>query len=910
MAGVPSAPKTHMSQAASRPVHLRCEYFENPLGLDERQPRLSWWLDAEHRRGARQTAYQLLVSSEPGGAPDLWDSGKVASDASRHIVYAGKPLRSRQRAWWRVKAWDERGHATESTERAFWEMGLLERGDWKAQWITGTLTGGRWTTIPAPYLRKTFFVGARVTRARLYATAFGAYETHLNGQRVGDHQLAPGWTDYRKRVHYQAFDVTPLLVVGDNTLGAILGDGWYCGHIAGRGRQMYGDRPKFLAQLAIDYLDGRSDIIGTDSTWKFAYGPLLESDLLMGESYDARLEFPGWDKPGFDDRGWQPARPGNGNGVALDAMRSPPIRALHEIKARLINDTSERQQRRLRRYDLGQNMVGRVRLRVRGPAGVTLTLRHAEMLDKDGHLYLANLRAARATDHYTLRGDAGSETFEPRFTFHGFRYLELETRGADVEVEEVTGVVLHSDLTPTGDFSCSDPLINQLQKNIQWSQRGNFLDVPIDCPQRDERLGWTGDAQVFVRTAAFNMEVAAFFRKWLQDLADAQTERGTIPAVAPATDDLPPDGGPAWADALPICLWTIYQCFGDRRLLERHYAACVRFVDELRTTNPDLIRRKTVHGFEGYGDWLAPDDSNKIDGGTPKELIGTAFFAHSARLVAGMAKVLGKKAEAKKYSSLADSVRAAFQRKFLTREGVVAGGMQTAYVLALHFDLLPPKLRPRVAADLIKDIEKRGWKLATGFVGSPYLPYVLAAAGRLDLAFKLLHQKQWPSWLYAVTQGATTIWERWDGWTHDRGFQDPGMNSFNHYAHGAIGAWLYAVVAGIEVDPEQPGYRHILLQPHPGGNLSSARARLVSPHGEIASVWRSGARRFDWEVVVPANATATARLPVPLKARITEGGKLLDRVPGVAKVVRTKDGVTCQLAAGRYRFTAEWTEKK
>jgi alpha-L-rhamnosidase len=899
-----------MSQATCRPVHLRCEYFENPLGLDERQPCLSWWLDADHRRGARQTACQILVSSEPGGVPDLWDSGKMASDVSLHVAYAGKPLRSRQRAWWRVKVWDEHGRAAESTERAFWEMGLLDRGDWKAQWIAGTLTGGRWTTVPAPYLRKTFFVGARVIHARLYATALGVYEARLNGQRVGDLQLAPGWTDYRKRVHYQTFDVTSLLVVGDNTLGAMLGDGWYCGHVAWRGRQMYGDRPRFLAQLVIDYLDGRTDTIGTDSTWRFAYGPLLESDLLMGESYDARLEFPGWDKPGFDERGWQPARVGNGNGVALDAMRGPPIRTHQELKARLIKDSPESRQHRLRRYDFGQNMVGRVRLRVKGPVGATLTLRHAEMLDKDGHLYLANLRTARATDHYTLRGDTSGETFEPRFTLHGFRYLEVETRGPEVEIEEVTGVVLHSDLPSSGEFSCSDPLINQLQKNIQWSQRGNFLDVPTDCPQRDERLGWTGDAQAFIRTAAFNMDVAAFFRKWLQDLADAQTERGTIPAVAPVTDDLPSDGAPAWADAVTICPWTIYQCFGDRRLLERHYATCARFVDELRATNPDLIRRKNAHDHEGYGDWLALDGSGKIDGGTPQELIGTAFFAHSARLVAAMARVLGRKAEAKRYSSLADSVRTAFQRKFVTRAGGLTCGTQTACVLALHFALLPPKQRPRVAADLVKDIETRGWKLATGFVGSPYLPHVLTAAGRLDVAYKLLHQRQWPSWLYAVTQGATTTWERWDGWTQDHGFQDPGMNSFNHYAHGSIGAWLYSVVAGIDVDPEQPGYRHILFQPHPGGNLSSARARLVSLHGEISSAWRSGAHRFDWEVVVPANTTATARLPVPAKARIIENGRPLDHAPGVTKVVRAKDEVMCHLASGRYRFLAEWTDKK
>ena len=899
-----------MSSAACRPVHLRCEYFENPLGIDEPRPRLSWWLDAEHRRGARQTAYQILASSELGGAPDLWDSGKVPSDASTHIVYAGTPLRSRQRSWWRVRVWDECGRVAESTERAWWEMGLLERCDWKAHWIGGPLTGGRWTTVPAPYLRRTFFVGARVARARLHATALGLYEARLNGQRVGDSQLAPGWTDYRKRVTYQSFDITPMLVVGDNTLGAILGDGWYCGHVAWRGRQLYGDRPKFLAQVVIDYLDGRSETIGTDSTWKFAYGPLLGSDLLMGESYDARLEFPGWDRPGFDDRGWLPARLGNGNGVALEALRAPAVRALHEFKARPLAALPGHKPRAVRRYDFGQNLVGRVRLRMHGAAGATLTLRHAEMLEPDGRLHCANLRTARATDHYTLRGEAAGEVFDPHFACHGFRYIELETHGPDVEIEEVVGVALHSDLPLTGEFSCSDPLVNQLQKNIQWSQRGNFLAVPTDCPQRDERLGWTGDAQVFVRTAAFNMEVTSFLGRWLQSLADAQVAHGTIPAVAPAIEDVPADGGPAWADAATICPWTIYLCSGDRRLIEQCFSTSARYVDELRTENPDFIRRKTAHGFEGYGDWLAPDDSNKIDGGTPKELIGTAFFAESARLVAAMADVLQKKADAKTYSALAEAVRTAFQRTFLTPDGSLTVATQTACVLALQFDLVPPKQRARVADLLVRDIERRGWKLSTGFIGSAYLPHVLTATGHLDVAYRLLLQRQCPSWLYAVTQGATTIWERWDGWTQERGFQDPGMNSFNHYAFGAIGAWLYAVVAGIEIDPGAPGYKHMLLQPHPGCGLATVRARFASPHGEISSAWRSNSVRFDWDVTVPANASATARLPAPSSARITEGGKPFDRVPGISRIVRTKDAATCELAGGRYRFAAEWTAKR
>ncbi len=899
-----------MPQAACRPVHLRCEDLENPLAVDDLQPRMSWWLDANHRRGARQTAYQILVSSKPGGPPDLWDSGRVSSDISTYVAYAGRALRSRERAWWRVRTWDECGGAAESTERAWWEMGLLSRGDWKAQWIGGTLTGGPWTSVPAPFLRRTFFVGARVARARLYATALGVYEARLNGQRVGDQELAPGWTDYSRRVLYQCFDITPLVVVGDNTVGAILGDGWYCGHVAWRGRQLYGDRPKFLAQLVIDHIDGRSEVVGTDHAWKFAYGPLLASDLLMGESYDARLEFPGWDKPGFDDRGWQPARPSPATGILLEAMRAPPVRALHELKARPLPAAPGRGLTTTRRYDFGQNMVGRVRLRMKGPAGATVTLRHAEMLDGDGRLYFANLRTARATDHYTLGGHAAGEVFEPRFTFHGFRYLELEIHGPDVAIEDPVGVVLHSDLPLTGEFWCSDPLINQLQKNIVWSQRGNSIAVPTAGPQRDERLGWTGDAQMFLRTAAFNMEVTGFFSHWLQSLVEAQTARGTIPAVVPPVDGLHPDGGPAWADAATICPWTLYLCSGDRRILERCFPACARFVDELRATNPDLIRRKTAHDFAGYGDRLAPDGGGADGGDTPKELIGTAYFAHSARLVAAVARVLGRKAEEKAYSALADAVRAAFRREFLTREGALTAPTQTAAVLALHFDLVPSRLRARVAADLVGDIERRGGILSTGIVGSSYLPHVLAATGHLEVAFRLLHRKERPSWLHAVTQGATTIWERWDGRTEEHGFQDPEMNSFNHYAFGAIGAWLHAVVAGIEVEPDNPGYKHIRLQPRPGGGIAAARAKLASPLGELASAWRSAPCRFDWEVTVPANATASARIPAPPDARVTEGGKALERAPGVSRVARTPDAVTCELASGRYRFAAGWKEKQ
>jgi len=534
-----------------------------------------------------------------------------------------------------------------------------------------------------------------------------------------------------------------------------------------------------------------------------------------------------------------------------------------------------------------------------------IRLRFGEMLSPDGSLYTENLRAARQTDHYVLRGDPRGETWESHFTFHGFRYVEL--RGQPVAEallpDAITGVVLHSDTPRTGIFSCSDGLINQLQSNIDWGQRGNFLEVPTDCPQRNERLGWMGDAQVFSRTAAWNRDVAAFFNKWQRDIADAQGAEGEMPSVAPHIEGVGPDGGPAWADAAVICPWTMYLFYGDKALLARHFDSLTRFIGFMEAKAKDLIRsHPDTKVWHGYGDWLALDGSGNVFGNTPKDLIGTAMFAYSTTLVAKMARVLGRTADAARYERLAARIRRAYQKRYLTGDGVATGLTQTSYVLTLQFDLAPEALRPKLVAELVRDIEQRGNKLTTGFVGASYLPHVLSRFGRTDLAFKLLHQKAWPSWLYAVTQGATTIWERWDGWTKENGFQDKGMNSFNHYAYGAIGAWLYAVVAGVDIDPAQPGYKHILLAPQPGGELTSARGSLRSVHGDILSAWKLKPGRFEWEVIVPPNTTAAATFPVPAGAKITEGRTPLARTAGVSGV----RGSRCALAAGHYHFTATW----
>jgi len=883
-----------------RITNLRCEYQVNPLGIDVAHPRFNWQMLSD-QRGARQTAYQVLVAGSERdlseNRAELWDSGKVESDQSIHVVYNGQPLRSGQRAWWKVRVWDEHGNASAESASAWWEMGLLDRNAWHAQWIGAGLSGGPHTSSPCPLLRKAFTLSRTIASARLYATALGLYEFYCNGQRVGTDVFTPGWTDYHTRIQYQVYDVTELLTPGSNVLGAILGDGWYCGHIAWSERQRYGDRPKLLAQLTITFDDGTTMTIATDETWQTAFGPILESDLLMGESYDSRRELRGWSKPGFKATGWLPVERFVDPGVALVAMRGPVVRHIEELFP--VDSPREIPAWPVSRwiFDLGQNMVGRVRLKVSGAAGTTITLRHAEVLNSDGTIHTENLRTAKQTDHYTLCGD-GEEIYEPHFTFHGFRYVEISGFPGTPTADTITGIVLHSNMPPTGTFECSDPLVNQLQRNIIWGQRGNYLDVPTDCPQRNERLGWTGDAQVFIRTATFNMDVAGFFTKWVQDLADAQRPNGAYPAVAPSPilPGVGEDGGPAWADAGIICPWTIYLCYGDQRLLESHYESMRCYLVYLERSHAGYIRGG------GYGDWLALDGSNKVDGGTPKDLIGTAFFAYSARLMTTIARLLGKDDDARHYERLFEDVRRAFIQRFVTPDGLVVGQTQTAYVLALHFGLLPEQLRPVAVEELVRDIEHRGMHLSTGFVGTPYLPHVLTAAGRLDIAYELLHQHTWPSWLYPVTQGATTIWERWDGWTPDKGFQDVNMNSFNHYAYGAIGAWLYAVVAGIDIDPARPGYKHIVLRPRPGGSLTSSRATYDSLYGQIVSDWRMESGRFEWTIAIPPNTTAIVYVPAELTARITESGQPAHEAPGINFLRAEADATIYTAEAGHYHF--------
>jgi alpha-L-rhamnosidase len=893
--------------AAPTVTSLRVEYRENPVGIDVRQPRLTWQIQSG-RRGTFQSAYQVQVAA---GATDLqlarnlfWDSGKVKSNESIQRVYEGPQLRSAQRYFWRVRIWDDRDEVSSWSAAAYWEMGLLQPSDWQAAWIEPDLPEDASAPQPSPLLRHTFQTKGAVKEARAYVTSHGLYEVYLNGQRVGDELFTPGWTSYHKRLQYQTYDVTSLLRSGRNAVGAILGNGWYRGNVGFSGRRnFYGDRLALLVQLRIDYTDGRHEIVVTDQHWKSATGPILMSEIYHGETYDARLEKAGWALPDYDDKDWAGVRTAEYSKDILIAPAGPPVRRTEELKpVRIIRTPAGETV-----ADLGQNMVGWVRLKCRGTAGTTVTLRHAETLDKDGNFYTANLRGAKQTVKYTLKG-GGLETFEPHFTFQGFRYVNVQGYPGELTAESLTGIVIHSDMERTSEFETSSPLINQLQHNIVWGQKGNFLDVPTDCPQRDERLGWTGDAQVFARTAIFNMNTAGFYTKWLKDMAADQLDTGSIPYVIPdvlSSAGKPSGGAAGWADAAVIIPWTMYLTYGDKRVLAEQYDSMAKWIEYMRQrAGDDYIWDGDYH----FGDWLAfattrPDYPGAT---TSKDFIATAFYAHSTDLMRQIAGVLGKENDAARYADLFAKVRNAFQKEFVTERGRVSEDTQTAYVLALEFDLLPEPLRAVAAERLARDVRTRG-HLTTGFLGTPYLCHVLSRYGYLKEAYLLLNRDQYPSWLYPVKQGATTIWERWDGQKPDGSFQDPGMNSFNHYAYGAIGDWMYRVVTGIEVDREAPGYKHILIQPQPGGGLTRARASHLTQYGRVSAAWQLKDGRIELTVEIPVNSRATVRLPNAAGKQITESGKALGAGEGITTIGRDGESVVIELGSGLYVFAYSWS---
>jgi alpha-L-rhamnosidase len=747
---------------------------------------------------------------------------------------------------------------------------------------------------PPPYLRKSFDVGQPVRRAMIYATALGLYELHLNGTRVGSDVLTPGWTDYRHRVPYQTYDVTALVQRGANALGAILGSGWFAGTLAHLDAHHYGGLPRFRAQLEIELADGTRQVVATDQSWRANHGPILYADLYQGSAFDARRAWPDWAHADFDDSTWQgvatglasvdAARPMEEN-FAVEAATIEAPRVMAKLPARQFSEP----QPGTYLYDFGQNIVGWVQLRLRGRAGERVVLRHGEMLNPNGTLYTSNLRGAAATDTFILRGD-GEEILAPIFTFHGFRYVEITGPDAPPRPEAVEAQVIHNPLPRTGEFASSDPRLNRLFENIIWGQRGNYLEVPTDCPQRDERLGWAGDTQFFVRTAAYNFEIAPFLERWLTTLiTDGQRPDGTLPSIAPAIDDsVWPSTG--WGDAAILCAHALWQVYGDTRIIERHFAALERYIAFL-----DRGATAGIAKVGGFGDWLDKG------GAAPAPVIDTAYYAHLCQLMSDMARAIGREQETARYASKAAEIRAAFQREFILPDGRIKDSGQTGYALAFTMGLVPEPARAAMTARFVESIEAHDWHLTTGFIGTPRLLPALHAAGRDDVAYRLLLQDTYPSWLYQVKLGATTMWERWDGWTPENGFQDRTMNSFNHYAFGAVGEYLYRHVAGIDL--ARPGFQEIAVRPRPGAGLTQARASYEAITGRIASAWSLHGKMFTLDVVIPPNTTASIELPAGASA-VREGGQPVANSRDVETETEDHSSPRYRVGSGTYRFEA------
>jgi hypothetical protein len=1050
-AGAP--PAGAVEQVAAPTVSgLRTNALTDPLGIGGDAPLLGWRMDAPHR-AVTQTAYDIRVATSKDGLanPDVWDSGKVASDRSVEVRYGGPALASHTQYLWSVRVWDDRGAASAWSAPATFETGLTAPGDWTADWVTandGSAVGPEWkdyrieftashitgalgvyfrgrdtehaymwqlseaenslrphvknggysvlpaTKLPAgfdwsaahryaidvsgttistsvdgtlldrrtdstfttpgimgfrtsgseggtvrdltvtsangqvlvdsdfrandrtftagsvtadglrvagnseawlatgqdvPLLRKEFTLEDKpVASARVYATAQGLYELDLNGAKVGDEELAPGVTDYHKRIDYQTYDVTRQLHGGVNAIGAELANGWYAGRVAMFGDKVWGDHTALIAQLRVTYADGTTQTIGTDDTWRTTAGPITSADLLDGESVDGRraAALAGWSKPGFDASSWKAVSVSPSATSLLEPQSDQPVRVTQELAAhRIASPTAGTYI-----YDLGQNMVGKSRITLTGKPGETVRIRYAEVLNKDGSVYTDNLRSAKATDYYTFATD-GPETFEPTFTFHGFRYIEITGVDQAPADSDVTGVVMGTDGDLTNRFQTSSALVNQLNSNITWGQRGNFLSIPTDTPARDERMGWTGDIDVFSRTAVYNMDSQAFLGKWLQDLRDTQNADGAFPGVAPTIPNRF-DGGygsAGWADAGVHVPWAVWQAYGDTQVIRDNYDAMKRYVDYLDRDSTNHIR-----SAGGYLDWLNLDDNTSAD------VLDTAFVARSTRELAEMAAAIGRDADAAAYRNRFEAIRKAYQDAFIAPDGTVKSDSQTAYILTINDGLVPADREQQLADKFVKTIQRRDWHLSTGFLGVDGLLPALTAIGRTDVAYRLLQNTDYPSWGYEIANGATTVWERWNSIMPDGSFGDVGMNSFNHYAYGAVGEWMYRTLAGVSA--LEPGYRRILVAPQPGAGIDWASMKHETPYGTVASAWKRTDDGISLDVTVPGNTTAEVHVPASSRWAVTEGGRPAEDATGV-KYLRMEDGAAVfAVGSGDYEF--------
>jgi alpha-L-rhamnosidase len=830
---------------------LTVEHLANPLSVDNPQPRFSWKL-VSAQQNTMQTEFEIRLGTDPSFKGTSVYTIKENAETSVLVKYNGPALASKTKYFWQLRVKDNHGNSSGWSPLQYFQTGL-KAGDWSAKWITQQQD----SSLRSPLFRKQFGLTRKLKSALIYITAKGLYEAHINGQRLSSHYLSPGWTSYKNHIQYQVYDITSQIRQGQNAIAVSLGDGWFKGRIGfDRQRRFYGDQRALLLQLELSYTDGTKEMVVTDESWKSSEGPVLASNIYDGESYDARLEKTGWADAAYkEDNSWKAVRilpPGT---EKLVGMSGPPVTKHEVFKALKMIKTPAGDTV----IDFGQNLVGWVMLRAKGAAGTKITLSHTEVLDKAGNFYTDNLRSAKQQNSYILKGNT-EQIFEPHFTFQGFRYIKIQGYPGTLNLADLNAVAVYSDMKPTGTFSTSNALLNQLQHNIQWGQKGNFVDVPTDCPQRDERLGWTGDAQAFGETAAFNMDVSTFFTKWLRDVQADQLPNGSIPFVVPNVINEGSSGSAGWGDVATIIPWDMYLAYGDKGILETQYESMKNWVNYIKGVAKDDLWNSGFH----FGDWLfyRPDDDN--DGRaavTDKYMIAQSFYAHSVQLLINAAKVIGKSEDVQVYTALLERVKAAYVKEYMTASGKLVSNTQTAYVLALQFDLLPGNLRQQAADRLVENVKSYGNHLTTGFLGTPYLCHVLSRYGHEKVAYDLLMQESYPSWLYPVKMGATTIWERWDGIKPDGSFQTPSMNSYNHYAYGAIGDWMYKNIAGINAVAEHPGYKEVLIAPKPGGGLTTATAELETVYGKVKSSWVIENGLFKLDVTIPANTKAIIALP-------------------------------------------------
>ncbi|MFC2125059.1 family 78 glycoside hydrolase catalytic domain [Bacteroidota bacterium] len=880
------------------PHELKCEYFENPIGIDVVIPRLSWFVN-DTLRGAEQSAYQIIVASSKDRIDaedaDIWNSGKIMSDQSHLVEYDGPVLKSGMRYYWRVKTWDQEDQGSSFSNAAFWETGFLDNSEWKGSWIGNNETGRPPHSI---MLRKEFEVDAEIRNARVYVTGLGNYVMFINGKRVGKDMLTPGWTDYPQKVQYQTYDITEMLKTGNNAVGVMLGNMWWSSGLGWQGGTAYSDGPlRLLAQLKIKTNQGESQIV-TDDSWKVKRSPIIENTIYHGVTWDGRLEQYGWNDPDFDDSNWDMAEIIQADEIKIVAQQGPTIQVTETRKAKSITEVKPG----IYVFDFGVNMVGYERLTVKGPEGTRIEMRFAELLHEDGTVAQENLRSAKVIDDYICKGGGWDEIFEPYFTYHGFRYVQVSGLPEKPDENTLIGLVFHNAAEPIGKFECSTDILNRVQANIERGQRGNMHSVPTDCPQRDERLGWMGDAQMFAPTANYNMNMAKFFSKWERDIIDCQDEEGWVNDVNPAIVVKGPSK-PAWGDAVVVVPWMVYKFYGDKRILEESYEGMKLWVEYMRGKSDGDIyiwREPGNDNWFGYGDWIAVEKS-------PGQPISAAYYYYSTKLLSQMAEVLGKDADFTEYADLAERIKKAFNERFFDPEtNNYEAATQSANLLPLAFGLVPDELQDAVAKNVADNVIAKGKHPTTGFLGTGYILPMLSDYNYHELAYETAIQTTYPSWGYMVENGATSIWELWNSDSEP----PEGMNSRNHFALGSVGEWYYAYLAGIRPEASNPGFKKSIIAPMPAGDLTWAKGSTKTPYGVLSSRWEIKDDVFILKAEIPANTVAEIRFPFSSQSEIFESGEAIYVEGGITtagqsfNLIRLDEKeVVIGCGSGKYVFT-------